>query len=152
MPGYKGHLTGAIILYGILALFAAYSNFYFPDAIQGLFFICLGALFPDVDTKSKGQKLFYLFLGIALIVSLLRGYYSSLVVMTTFAFLPLIVSHRGLFHKLWFLTVLTVAIVWLLAESFPGNRISIFFNGLLFFLGIISHLVLDFGIVRMFKR
>jgi hypothetical protein len=62
MPGYKGHLTGGLLAGG-LAIGAAVilgRLAYAPLHLAGLMGFCLlGALFPDVDTDSKGQNLFY---------------------------------------------------------------------------------------------
>ena len=59
MPGYKGHLVGGAVAYGVTVYLLRSLN---PTAITLVeWFVCTlaGALFPDVDTKSKGQKYFY---------------------------------------------------------------------------------------------
>lgn len=62
MPGYKGHLSGGLVV-GCIAVGGAVISGRLactPLYLAGLMGFCLlGALFPDVDTDSKGQNLFY---------------------------------------------------------------------------------------------
>jgi hypothetical protein len=62
MPGYKGHLSGGVLAGGLAmgAAVMAGRLAHAPLYLSGLMGFCLlGALFPDVDTDSKGQNLFY---------------------------------------------------------------------------------------------
>ncbi|MGC2310143.1 MAG: hypothetical protein WA432_00805 [Candidatus Babeliaceae bacterium] len=58
MPSYKGHLLGGLVVYSIALLFMATTLSWLT---KGEWLLCtlFGALFPDIDIKSKGQKLFY---------------------------------------------------------------------------------------------
>ena len=60
MPGYKGHIVGAALAFAGTLLVV--SKTYPPTpltALQWFLLTILGALFPDVDIKSKGQGIFY---------------------------------------------------------------------------------------------
>ena len=70
MANYKGHLVGGAVLTGIYTVaisnapveqFAEYARVLQDwQALTAVFVIgMLFALFPDVDTNSKGQDLFY---------------------------------------------------------------------------------------------
>lgn len=115
------------------------------------FFLCLccaiaGSIFPDIDTKSKGQKFFYL--AIAFIYSLLAfyKYYSIAIVLGLISFVPLIVSHRSLLHSLWFIMIIVGSVYYGALIVFPSYGQLILISSLFFMLGVISHLVLDFGV------
>ena len=60
MPNYKTHLAGGLFAY-LLSIYAVITlrTISFALALEWLLFCLLGALFPDVDIKSKGQKIFY---------------------------------------------------------------------------------------------
>jgi membrane-bound metal-dependent hydrolase YbcI (DUF457 family) len=152
MPNYKGHLAGAVAFYACVMIGILFLHLTSPDIVQSLFFTCLGALFPDIDTKSKGQKFFYLLFACTALLLFFKGQYSVLLGLSAFAFLPLVVNHRGLFHSFWFLAFVTTGILFILTSMFPANASVVLVNGAFFFLGIISHLILDFGIVRAFRR
>jgi hypothetical protein len=59
MPSYRVHLIGGFLTY--LAVLQGIKHMDISGFViaQGLLFCLLGALFPDIDVKSKGQKIFY---------------------------------------------------------------------------------------------
>ena len=59
MPGFRGHLIGGTVTY--LAILQCIKSMQpsIPVIISGFIFCIIGSLFPDIDIKSKGQKLFY---------------------------------------------------------------------------------------------
>src|SRR5882724_10040377 len=60
MPGYKGHLVGGAAVYVLfLCCIIGVVKPSLLMASEWLIFTLAGALFPDVDIKSKGQKYFY---------------------------------------------------------------------------------------------
>ena len=59
MPNYKGHIAGGVITYLVVLYCIKYTNPSVHTVLQGLVFCLFGSLFPDVDVKSKGQKIFY---------------------------------------------------------------------------------------------
>ena len=154
MPDYKGHLIGAFAFLGLSLLVLSAAGYYLKPAlvIQAAFFVCLGALFPDIDTKSKGQKFFYAVLFVTMIGLLIcKKYYIGLS-LALFGFLPLFSNHRGLFHTFWFAAVVFITAIIGCALYCPVYTNIGIRNGLFFLIGVISHLMLDFGMRRCFKR
>ncbi|MGH7808621.1 MAG: metal-dependent hydrolase [Thermodesulfobacteriota bacterium] len=144
MSLYKGHLAGGIfsfILY-MLALVVFFS--FNPNANVLIWFgLCLlGALWPDVDTNSLGQKLFY---GIFVVLDsffLLTGLYKEAALLGFFALLPIIGKHRGWTHTIW-AAFLVPSPMLLLPVFNPGVNAG----GLEYYvpvvIGYLSHLILD---------
>lgn len=154
MPGYKGHMLGAcaavVICVAALAWFGyRVSPLYF---LQGLFFAWLGALFPDIDTKSKGQKMLYAVLFVLIVALLLYKKYVIASVLALMAFMPLFVNHRGIFHRFWFAALITAAAVAGCALQFPWCAAATVRNGLFFLLGFFSHIALDFGLLGLWRK
>ena len=61
MSNYRGHLIGACIVYSVIIFVLSFHTKSFITLTEWLLCTLLGSLFPDIDTKSKGQKLFYRF-------------------------------------------------------------------------------------------
>ncbi len=143
---YKAHLFGGFCAYAC----AWYVVFVFGyqltllQSFAGLTSCLLGAIFPDVDTKSVMQRLFFKALFLCSIALLI---YSKNIIWffgaAIIGIVPLMVRHRGLFHRWWFLLVLSI----LLASSAYFVPITYKFTLLWcagsFALGSLSHLVLD---------
>ncbi|GMU19844.1 MAG: metal-dependent hydrolase [Candidatus Babeliales bacterium] len=150
MSNYKGHLAGGIFVYLLSIYFVVNSQIIsFATALEWLLFCLLGSLFPDVDIKSKGQKIFYwivLILGAILLFNK-RGH--ALLILGVLAIFPLLVRHRGTTHRLWFVIVVPALVAWLACQYWPGCTSIIFYDTLFFIIGAISHLWLDFGLRRL---
>ncbi len=143
MPSYRVHLIGGLVTYlGILQLIK-YSEPTIHTIIQGLIFCLLGALFPDIDVKSKGQKVFYTLLLFFLIYLVVVQNYCLFVSVSFLGVVPILVRHRGVFHHIWFL--LTIALVATLGvKSMCGSYENIMMaNCWFFFAGSVSHVLLD---------
>ncbi len=152
MPGYRGHISGAFFLYSILLILLL--SFYYIKpvwALQWLIAIILGALFPDIDTKSKGQKIFYTCLFIILGFCFLGHCYRFASLLGIVSAIPLMVNHRGIFHRWWFLFFITSSTAYTLISYFPSYTDSIIINALFFFVGAISHIWMDMGFKKMIK-
>lgn len=162
MAGYKGHTFGAaiftviyIILVSWIPLAAFESTATFLDdgqilaglAVVGMLF----GLFPDVDTNSRGQDIFYItaFLGdIALIWAerIEAAAYLGLIAMT-----PIVGKHRGWTHNKLAMSLVPLPIVLIpyiydsknlvLAALFYGAAVT----------GYFSHLFLDGLIYKKFR-
>jgi hypothetical protein len=149
MPGYKGHLLGGIIIYAIaLTLLQDYCA---SIMVAGQWLLCTicGALFPDIDVKSKGQKYFYWFVLAGFFYLIVREHYGMLAFCSILSVVPMLSRHRGLFHELWFLISLPVIAWFLVAYYWPGYMNTAFFYALFFLIGALSHLFLDRGWRRM---
>lgn len=110
MAGYKGHLIGAAasnaMYVGVLK--TAHSQWLEKNAgllsdwqlLVGLFVIAmLFGLWPDVDTNSKGQDVFF---GIAFIVDILlivNGRVEAAAYLGLLAMTPILGKHRGWTHS-----------------------------------------------------
>ena len=146
MPGYKTHIAGGAIA-GAAAVFAAVHFDYisFDPKIAAILvgISTLGALFPDVDTDSKGQNLFYvLLLGAVLgLMAIKKFMWAALV--GVFAILPAIGRHRGWTHSWWaaFAVPLPLLLlpIWIL--GWPVETTAYFYCPAV--IGYLSHLILD---------
>jgi uncharacterized membrane protein YpjA len=65
---------------------------------------------------------------------------------------PMLVKHRGLFHRLWFVTLMPFGVWALITTYIPNYTHAAFYYTLFFVLGAISHLWLDLGIKQMLRR
>lgn len=162
MANYKGHVLGGIALgalyvgamtYVPVERFAEASGLLHDwQALAGVLVISvLFALFPDIDTNSKGQNIFF---GLALAVDILliwNGNIQAAAYLGLIAMLPVVGKHRGWTHsKLAMLLVpLPIAIVpYLYNDSILP--ISMVYYGAAV-AGYFSHLLLDGLIIKWFR-
>ncbi len=147
MPGYKGHLTGGIVIgslfVGAVALIGRdVGN---PlEFIPLLSFCLLGALFPDTDTDSKGQNLFYAIFVIVDLTLIYRHEYRLAAWLGLFSMLPALGHHRSWTHS-WLAMALVGSPILIIPTIFLGVSqldpfLSLYFS---FTLGYFSHLLLD---------
>lgn len=155
MPNYKGHLVGGACVYaGFLYLLTLFCipTVSLSLAFEWLLCALAGALFPDIDVKSKGQKYFYwVIFGLALFL-LLKRKIKIAVALTVFSLLPMLCKHRGIFHRAWFVVLLICTATVLLILNFPNCQRLIAFDALFFTIGALSHLWLDLGLRGLFRR
>ena len=151
MPGYKGHLAR-----GVLAFAATYTclKHFCPTTTVAFHWFCAtlaGSLFPDIDVKSKGQKYFYWILLFIFIILIVESRLDILALVALISVAPMLVRHRGIFHRPWFI-ISTAMVFWAIISSFhPQWGQPLFFIQLFFVSGALSHLWLDFGLVRMMQ-
>lgn len=143
MPSYRVHLIGGFLTYvGLLQLMKS-AEPATSTILQGLIFCLLGALFPDIDVKSKGQKVFYSLLFLLLFYLIMNEKYCMFVVMSFLGIIPILVRHRGIFHHIWFLMAISFGIS-LVVKSWCGVYEQIMLsNCWFFFAGTVSHVLLD---------
>lgn len=147
MPDYKGHLAGGVFFGAMGIVGAVLSGWLLFDpliAASLIGFCLLGALFPDVDTNSKGQNLYYAVFAAVDLGLILKQLYVWSAWFGFFAMLPAIGSHRGWTHTWW--AMLLVPLPILLVPVFLLNAPDIvtfvpYYAA--FALGYFSHLVLD---------
>lgn len=163
MAGYRGHLVGAstfflIYLAGLVYLFsfdAAYRQFTTLEQVAmplALFGLCLMfGLWPDVDTDSKGQNLFYTIFFLVDVILIATSQFQFAAYLGLFASLPALGPHRGWTHTWWAMLVIPSPFL-ILPYYFVPNKPLI---GLPFYgaavVGYLSHLWMD-GLVRVFNR
>jgi hypothetical protein len=152
MSSYKGHIVGGVAAFCFS--FFAYTTLYQHQQASALelFLFCLfGSLFPDIDTKSKIQMLLYRSLAVGFVALLIMGYTHALIAGGFAILLPLIVPHRSIFHNKWFITAFVAGIAAWAGLFYPHYIERITTNALFFLIGMYSHLILDFGLVKTLK-
>ena len=162
MANYRGHIVGglaAIAVYAgviwvapINSLTEAAGFLHDWQVAVALFVVgVLFALFPDVDTNSKAQDIFFgiIFpLDILLIVS---GNITTAAYLGLIAMLPIIGHHRGWTHKKWAMLVvpLPILLVPFLYNEHISTASLVFYGAAV--VGYFSHLLFDGHIVRAFR-
>jgi membrane-bound metal-dependent hydrolase YbcI (DUF457 family) len=147
LPGYKGHLAGGFVAGGITVSTAVLLHKFTASPMQlaaMMSFCLLGALFPDTDTDSKGQNLFYTMFLIVDGALIYRHAYQLAAWLGFFAMLPALGHHRGWTHT-WPAMLLVgspilVVPAFLLAADTLTTYVPLY---LAFTLGYFSHLLLD---------
>lgn len=143
MAGYKTHTTVALLFCGLLYLFP----FWYTLSLEGQL-ACVGlavffGLFPDVDTKSKGQYIFLLLFVIADIILILREDYKRAAYLGLLVALPVMSRHRGWTHSIPAMILIPGAL-YLAVLQYSGSQpydMLPYFLAALF--GYASHLIVD---------
>ncbi len=162
MANYKGHMAGAVLTCGayvgglklapgeLLAETAGIlSNW---QMVVAMFVVAvLFGLFPDIDTNSKGQNLFY---GVALVADIAliaTGRIEAAAYLGLLAMTPIVGKHRGWTHS--FLAMVLVPAPILLIPYL--NNQYILPTAFLFYgaavAGYFSHLMLDGRVLKIFR-
>ncbi|HEY9712463.1 MAG TPA: metal-dependent hydrolase [Chroococcales cyanobacterium] len=159
MAGYKGHLVGAAASNAVYvgALKTVHSQWLQQNAgllsdwqlIVGLFVIAmLFGLWPDVDTNSKGQNIFFGLAFIADILLIVTGRVEAAAYLGLLAMTPIIGKHRGWTHSKLAMILVPLPIVivpyWHRSDLLT---VSILLYGAAV-VGYFSHLLLDGLIVK----
>jgi hypothetical protein len=162
MAGYKGHITGAIVVNTAYVAIAKSSpggllegaGFALQDwqLLIGLYVVAvLFGLFPDVDTNSMGQNIFFGLAFIVMVMLIIAGKFEPAAYLGLLAMTPIIGKHRGwTHHKLaMFLVPSPILII-----PYLHNH-EIWTVGLLIYgaavAGYFSHLLLDGLIFKRFR-
>lgn len=154
MPGYKGHIVGAAaagaVYVGILAAAPGATERHTAGLLDewqllvGLFVITiLFGLWPDVDTNSKGQNIFFGLAFAADILLIVSGRLEAAAYLGLMAMTPILGKHRG-----WTHSKLAMVLVPLPIAVIPYiYRPSVLSPALLLYgaavVGYFSHLLLD---------
>lgn len=164
MSNFRGHLFGAS-LFGVLYLVAfaalyavdgAYAQFSAPERVAypvALFGLCLlFGLWPDVDTNSVGQNIFYTVFFVADLGLILTEHYRESAFFGLAALLPILGKHRGWTHTWWAMLLVPAPMLVLPYLTLPERPLA----GLPFYgaavAGYASHLVFDGLLWRRRKR
>lgn len=164
MAGYKGHIAGGIVfgaaylaaLVYVFLVDAAYRQFtglelvVFPAVLLGL--CVMFALWPDVDTDSKGQNFFYTVFFAIDVVLIASAKFEQAAYLGLLAILPALGHHRGWTHTWWALLLVPSPLLILPYLFVPARPLA----GLPFYgaalVGYLSHLVLDGYVVPLPRR
>lgn len=162
MANWKGHIGGGIVLGAAYAAAVSYAPVERLAETAGLLhdwqvlaavlvLSTLFALFPDVDTNSKGQNIFF---GLALVVDIMliwSGNIQAAAYLGLVAMLPVVGKHRGWTHSKWAMLLVPLPIL-IVPYLYNDNilPISIVYYGAAV-AGYFSHLLLDGLIVKWFR-
>lgn len=154
MANWKGHVAGGI------ACTAAYAGVIWLAPIESLadaagfvqdwqvavaLFVVgvLFALFPDVDTNSKGQDIFFGIVFPLDVLLIATGNFITAAYLGLIAMLPILGHHRGWTHKKWAMVVvpLPILMVPFLNTSEVGLASLVFYGAAV--VGYFSHLLFD---------
>ncbi len=162
MANYKGHIAGG------LAASAAYTGAiqFLPgrlavhtsgilqdwQMLAGLFVISmLFSLWPDIDTNSKGQDIFFGFGFVLDVLLIANGHIEAAAYFGLLAMLPVLSKHRGWTHSkiAMILVPLPIVLVPYLNRSTILDTCMLFYGAAV--AGYFSHLLLDGLIVRWIR-
>ena len=157
MPDYRTHLIGGFATFLLLmlapALYAGIT-YHIPLNRLLLYMGCAlaGALFPDIDIKSRGQRLFARLAFPVLGLLILFEQWTALSVGALMVLVPLISAHRGITHRVWFILVVPFLIPITVAFVSPRYVTTAFAAYLFFAAGALSHVALDYMPMRWRRR
>ena len=149
MASGKGHFAGGFIFF-IIILHTISNYFYRPTPFDIIIYciLCLMfALWPDVDIKSKGQKLFYRIFFVVDIFFIYLEEYKIAAYFGLIIILPILSKHRGWTHSIPAMFLIPSPI--LLYPIYLSNSYD--FSGMPYYVsavtGYFSHLLLDKKII-----
>lgn len=162
MANYKGHIAGGAVFAGVYTVamlnapveqLAEYASLLYDwQAMFAVFVIgMLFALFPDVDTNSKGQDLFYWIIFPLDVLLVYAGQFQAAAYLGLIAILPILTHHRGWTHSKWAMFLIPSPIIlipWLYNDNVLP--ISLVYYGAAV-VGYFSHLFLDGLIWKRFR-
>ncbi|HLW72749.1 MAG TPA: metal-dependent hydrolase [Candidatus Babeliales bacterium] len=155
MPGYKGHLVGGGVAFGLLFFGLVGTVIAQPSLLtagEWLLFALAGSLFPDIDIKSKGQKYFYYVIFLFFIILAAQQRFEMLTCFSFVIITPMLARHRGIFHNQWFVIAVPLILWIMVSMAMPRVSNQFFFDILFFITGALSHIWLDFGARQMIRR
>jgi len=156
MPNYKTHLVGGavsfVLVYKLAALCAPSHQISIIPAVGGLGLTLLGSIFPDIDIPSRMQTLFYQVMALVLLVTLLFQFWKLFLSACALSCIIFLLRHRTITHRPWFLLLFPLAILgYFLKISSVSLHLGLFLYSC-FVIGALSHILLDFGIKKLFRR
>ena len=146
-------MAGLFLLFSVDAAYEQFSALELVVYPISLFALCLMfGLWPDVDTNSKGQNLFYTLFFIADIVLIATKHFEEAAYLGLFALLPALGKHRGWTHTWWAMLLIPSPLVilpWVLMPERPLAGLPFYGAAVV---GYFSHLVLDGVLFRRKRR
>lgn len=154
MANYRGHLIGSVVactayVGSVTILPGEWANttsgmLVSWQMIAALYVVAaLFGLFPDVDTNSKAQDLFFGIAFISNVLLILSGRLEAAAYLGLIAMTPIVGKHRGWTHKKWAMFVIPLPIV-LIPYLYQSDNIlpaSLIYGAAV--IGYFSHLLLD---------
>lgn len=146
MPGFRAHLCGGALFF-ILALAAAlWLGIFQPDQRTALLLgviALLAALFPDVDTDSRGRALFYGALLVVYLALMIQGRFRLAAVLGFCALLPAVAHHREWTHSWWAMLLIPSPMLILPMVFYDLSLPAVLPFYAAAVIGYLSHLALD---------
>ena len=157
MPNYKAHLFGGFVCFALLLaipIYVFHYTFSMDSSLLVWLLICslAGALFPDIDTKSKGQFYFSTIAFFFIVIAIMLKKWMWLSGISLALITPLLVNHRGITHQIWFIFTAPFCIPLIAAYTSKALIFPAFMGYIFFVCGALSHLILDFGPFRFLQR
>lgn len=162
MANYKGHLVGAVVVNTAFVVGAGFlpgdilektgglfSNWQF---LAFLYFVAmLFGLWPDIDTNSKGQDIFFTAGFILNIFLIWHGYLEASAYLGLLAMTPIVGKHRGWTHSKWAMLLVpsSILVVSFLYRGEVLPAAVIIYGAAV--AGYFSHLLLDGLIFKGFR-
>ncbi|MBI4774458.1 MAG: metal-dependent hydrolase [Deltaproteobacteria bacterium] len=146
MGSYRTHTIGGMLSFaGCIAALAFLSSTEISiEKGLALFAITLmAALFPDIDTDSKGQNLFYSIFLLLDVYFILGKNYRYAAILGLLVMIPVVSRHRGWTHTLWAMVLIPAPILflpWLLLGAELSKLVIYYVCAVA---GYFSHLVID---------
>ncbi len=151
MPNYKGHLiAGAVTFAATLYTLNHFGTPMPSTETMALFLLVtlVGSIFPDIDTKSKMQKYFYVssaFIFPALLFTRTLNY--VFLIAGLCIAIPCL-RHRTITHNPFFILGLPGLMALYAVLFYPSTQQLVLFCYIFFVCGALSHIFLD----RLFTR
>ena len=143
MPGYRGHIFIALLFCGFLYLFPFWMPLPLPGKIACAAICVFFGLWPDVDTKSKGQSIFLILFFAANALLIYRQDYQRAAYLGLLIVLPLCSRHRGWTHSITAMILIPGALYLAFVHYLNTTPTDLFPYFLAALLGYGSHLVAD---------
>lgn len=164
MAGYKGHVAGAALFYGIyiavlffvlsLGLMAQNAGFLqgWQPMLGMLVVAVLFGLFPDIDTNSKGQDLFFGAIFAIDVLLILNNQLEIAAYVGLVSMLPILGKHRGWTHSFWAMVLVPLPILLIPYLYNSGNLplAALYYGAAV--VGYFSHLFFDGLVLKAIKR
>ncbi len=145
MASGRGHIWGGLI-FAIIFVYTITNYFYNPSLLEIVIYIALACMFsvwPDIDIKSHGQKIFYSMFLVTDVFLIIQKEFEIAAYFGLIIILPILAKHRGWTHSIPAMILIPSPL--LLYPVIMDGSISI--SGIYFYAaavtGYFSHLVLD---------
>ena len=149
MPGYKAHIAvGSAACLFLIYIISTLAHFR-PTFLQFIgCFVCavMGSIFPDIDTTSKAQRLFFIFSSIVLLTAIVLQAWFIFFNFSLISVIVMLLKHRTITHNAFFLFTLSILPILFSLLFLHGISTTVLLSALGFAVGAFSHLLLDFGI------
>lgn len=154
MPGYKTHVLGGLVSFSFVA--AVYQQTGYPITIHpapfaiGFILSMIGSIFPDIDTASVMQRLFYSAMAITLLIGLVTRHIHFFIAGGLLCIGIAFLRHRTITHNPLFLILIPLVPAAYVTDQDAAKLLYTFFT-----CSTLSHLALDFYLPKRllpFKR